>query len=194
MAVLQLGSYRRESVEQMQTPDFEAESFVGINFDELAAHAGGPLHVIADLDHTLRIPSGNVDSSVTEHISAARVAGSILSFSIATDNVFGHYAPGASEVSDKIYRPFIHDKVFVHKPHPAFYCRIVDDIQAPPSSILMIGNDPYNDIFGAKLVGITTMQVPSIGSSIPTEFLRRHKEHRGRRILAAGKVALSKHR
>lgn len=194
MTVLQLGQYNRELVEQMQTPDFKAESFVEINFDELATHIGGPLHVVADLDHTLRIPSGNVDSDASAHISAARVAGSILSFSIATDNVFGHYAPGATEVSDKIYRPFFHDKVFVHKPHPAFYCRIVDDIQVPPSSILMIGNDPYHDIFGAKLVGMTTMQVPSIGSSIPTEFLRRHKEHRGRRIIAAGKVALSKYR
>ena len=194
MTVLQLGNYRRQMVEQLQEPDFEADSFVGINFDELATHAGGPLHVVADLDHTLRIPSGNVDSAVSEHISAARVAGTIISFSIATDNLLCHYAPGAAEVSDKIYRPFFHHRVFVHKPHPAYYSRIIDDLDVPPSSIIMIGNDPYSDIYGANLVGMTTIQVPSIGSSIPTEFLRRHKEHRGRRIIAAGKVALSKYR
>ena len=181
--------YKRQFDERMQLPDFEVESFMDINFEDLATHIGKPFHAVADLDHTLRIPSDNVDSAISKHVSMARAAGSILSFSIATDNIFGRYAPGAVDVADKIFRLFIHDRVFVHKPHPAYYSKIVDDIQAPPSSIIMIGNEPYHDIFGANLVGMTTIQVPSIGASIPAEFIRHH---RGRRIIALGKTAFSK--
>lgn len=192
MTQLHLGQHRSEIAERMQTPDFEYDKFVGINFEDLAEHVGAPFHVIADLDHTLRVPSDTVDPLISDHVKAARAAGSILSFSIATDNLFGRFAPGATEIAEKIYRPFFHDRVFVHKPHPAYYGRIVDDIKVPPSTIIMIGNDPYHDIFGANLVGMTTVQVPSIGSSIPTEFIRHHRHHRGRRVLATGKTALSK--
>ena len=174
-----------------QSPDFEVPSFLDINFEDLANHIGTAPHVIADLDHTLRIPSGPVDHAISEHISAARDAGSIESFSIGTDNLAGRFAPGAKQLADRIYSPFFHGRKLVHKPHPAFFWRIIDEVQSPPQTVIMIGNDPYRDIYGANAVGMTSVLVPPLGSSILIEFARHHKEHRGRRIITAGRTALS---
>jgi ribonucleotide monophosphatase NagD (HAD superfamily) len=178
-----------ESTDRLRIPDFESESFLDVNFEGLANHVGSPIHVVADLDHTLRIPSDRLGLDVINHVSQARSDGVIESFNIGTDNIFGRYAPGALQIANRIYRPFVHDKMFIRKPHPAYFGKIIDDIQVPPSTIIMIGNDNYRDIYGANQVGMTTVQVPPIGSSILVEFARHH---RGRRFMKLGKTAVNK--
>lgn len=76
---------------------------------------------------------------------------------------------GLEEVFDKedIY---VSGEVGYDKPDKRYYQRILDDVKHPPQELMMVGDDPLNDIHGAALCGIQTCWVAH-GRTYPQELI-----------------------
>lgn len=178
---------RLEKLGNMVVPDAVASDIFAVNYLSLADQLGQPPHIVSDMDHVLRRPSGIVPEEVHDLISDQLHAGTIASFSVATNNPFGHKAPGA-ERFERIFRAFVGRSGLVRKPEQRFFEKIFDNLQAQPSDCVMIGNNPFTDIYGGNTSGMTTVQVDPLGSNYVYEFCRHH---RGRRLVRLGQSALA---
>ena len=54
---------------------------------------------------------------------------------------------------------FISGRMGVRKPDPAFFARVVDWAGVEPAEALIVGDHPYDDIFGGQRVGLRTCAV-----------------------------------
>lgn len=185
---MQRSSSRLEKLGTLVVPDAVASDIFSIDYQDLADKMGQSPHIVSDMDHVLRRPSGLVPEEVHDLISDQLSSGTIVSFSVATNNPFGHKTPGA-ERFDNVFRASIGKSGLVRKPKQRFFERIFDTLQAEPADCVMIGNNPYTDIYGGNKVGMTTVLVDPLGSNYIYEFCRHH---RGRRLARLGHSAVAK--
>lgn len=179
---------RLEKLGNLVVPNAVANNIFAVDYSALSDQLGQPPHIVSDMDHVLRRPSGIVPEEVHDLISDQLREGTIASFSVATNNPFGHKAPGAEQF-DRVFRAFIGRSGLVRKPEKRFFETIFDTLQAEPNECVMIGNNPFTDIYGGNLAGMTTVQVDPLGSNYVFEFCR---QHRGRRLVRLGQSALAK--
>lgn len=69
---------------------------------------------------------------------------------------------------DKYFTAFFTSKELrANKPSPAFFSGIINRLGAPPSEMIMIGNDYTKDIIGAKNTGMQTILITRENGDFP---------------------------
>lgn len=59
------------------------------------------------------------------------------------------------KLQDNIDQIYASDRVGVEKPDPEFFRRVVTELNVSPDRVIMIGNNPINDVAGAHEAGLT---------------------------------------
>jgi FMN phosphatase YigB (HAD superfamily) len=157
---------------------FRADSVIDINWQMLCEEVGQPPTVLFDYDQAVAFATNPVLPEVRTSICEARDIGHIAGFGMASDNPFVGALSGIRSHADHIFGPFLAGKRVVTKATPAFYERIINELNADPTSVVMIGHDARRDIANAQAVGIHTIEVPTLGT-----LMQGLRLHRGRRLV-----------
>lgn len=165
------------SVDEHRPIRHQATSVQNIDWIEVANALGRPVSVLFDYDQAIAPATNTVPSEVRNSIYQAREIGAIARFGIASDNPLAGTLSGMRRHSDYIFGPYIKGARLITKASPLFYQRILDVLDADPSDLLMVGHDPLRDILSAQSVGISTIQVPPLGT-----LYQGLVAHRGRRL------------
>lgn len=148
-------------------PDFSGVDLSVIDFtqvrDRLGMNMDTPLHVLSDLDMTLRHNyATEMDEEIVRNVQEQLANGAITSFHIATNNrdpgvmLFGEqispdtqvFAPAPSE-SGKLIR----------KQNGLYYERIVGALGIANEAAVVVGDKYRRDVLGGNRAGLFTMHV-----------------------------------
>ena len=151
-----------------------------INWHSLADTLGFVPHVFFDYDQAAALATHPVTPEVRESVCEARELGHMASFGFASDNPFVGVLSGMRSHADHIRTPFMDWKRLriVTKANPQFFGAMLLDLGIDGSRTVMVGHDPIRDIENPQSVGITTIEVPELGS-LADGILA----HRGRRLI-----------
>jgi HAD superfamily phosphatase (TIGR01668 family) len=134
--------------------------------DPVALEARGIAGAIVDLDNTL-VEHGAPDVHATAMAWLARMHNAGLRIVILTNNK----RPWAREIADHLGVPC----VVGHKPLPGGFRRALALIGLPRDRVVVIGDQYFTDVLGAKLSAIHVILVPPLHPGDPwrTRLLRR---------------------
>lgn len=154
-------------------PDFVAPGIAAVDFGEVR-HALGlaatqPLHVLSDLDRTLRVTHGTeVEADIVAHLQEQLAAGLITSLAITTRSFdkgiarFGHKIAGDGSV----VCTFGPSNSGGHKkPSRAYFEYVIDQLGIRGQPTLVIGDKVRRDVLGANRVGLLSMLVEPLGDT-----------------------------
>jgi len=66
----------------------------------------------------------------------------------------GRYAPSVGAIVEAISYATQVEPTLIGKPSPAYYRQALDDIALPAQSVLVVSDDPFSDLAGAKRIGM----------------------------------------
>ena len=73
----------------------------------------------------------------------------------------GRLAPSVGAIAAAIEYVTQTDATVIGKPSPLYFQQALDDIGAPPADVLVVSDDPFSDLAGAKRMGMQTAFVLS---------------------------------
>ena len=125
--------------------------------------------IVLDLDNTI-VPwhTAQLAADVEPWISTVR--GERIRLCLLTNN---HGAQAVS-VAQRLSAPIVRAAL---KPNPLAFRRAAALLEAPPSACLVVGDQLFTDVLGAKLVGMRAVLVEPIGGrEFPTTKIMRAME------------------
>jgi FMN phosphatase YigB (HAD superfamily) len=132
------------------------------DFDVELLSLAGVKHALLDLDGCLA-PAYCHDELTQEVITALRVLkASMETVSLATNNEVDLAFLGERFELDHIFQPYQEGTMLPYKPGEEYYRHVLATLAVPPETIVMIGDNPHDDIWGAAQHGINTMLVDRI--------------------------------
>lgn len=155
----------------------QADSIQQIDWLKVRDVLGRPVSVLLDYDQAMALATHEVPEPVSQAICRARDIGAIERFGIASDNPFAGLLSGMRKHTDYSFGPYVEGGRLITKANPLFYHRIIEELDIESSRLLMVGHDYRRDILNAQEVGISTIQVPPLGT-----LYQGLVAHRGRRL------------
>lgn len=140
------------------TPDATVGSVADISLPMLRAWNVNA--ILLDLDNTI-VPWHTAQVVPAARAWVAELSAAGIRFCLLTNN----YGRQAKEAADLLDIPLVRAAV---KPLPGGYRRALTILDTPATSALVIGDQLFTDVLGAKLLGIRAAIVSPIG---PREFL-----------------------
>lgn len=170
-------------------PDFSADSVLDIDFIKLQSL--GVKHILFDLDLTIRrTHADEIEAEIIEYLVGLRDQGVIHSLNLATNNMSNKLDRFSEPLGARVFQPFYGKGVVIRKPNPRYFAKILDDLDAKPHEVAMIGDKAMFDVAGGNRVGMVTVLVKPQGKDPLHDkvlFIRmREKRHlKAARALAA---------
>lgn len=135
-------------------PDFIAKSVLEIDFARLHREIGVK-HVFLDVDLTIRQHRATtLGTEIIEHLDGYKKSGDIETISLVTNNR-RNLQEFAKPLEATVFQPHRG----IHKPHPAFFRRVLLEVGCEAAETVMVGDKLRPDIAGANGVGIYTVWV-----------------------------------
>lgn len=156
--------FRDKSAAPHHLPDFSADSVLDIDFDQLKDL--GIKHVLFDLDLTIRkTHAKEIEADIITYLVNLHNQGIIASLSLATNNV--HNMDRFSQpLGAKVFQPFYKKGKLIRKPHKPYFDKIIAELKADPSEIVMIGDKATVDVAGGNRSGMWTILVTPQGKDL----------------------------
>lgn len=149
-------------------PDLEGVDLGVVDFAQVRSLLGlspdAPLHVLSDLDLTLRHNHADcVDEDVARNVQHQLATGAITSFHIATNSLqldLDRFGPQIGP-DTHVFVPERHNPAggLVRKQHAAYYERIVGTLGIANEAVLAVGDKYRRDVLGGNRAGLFTMRV-----------------------------------
>lgn len=73
----------------------------------------------------------------------------------------GRFAPSVGAIVEAIAYTTQVEPILIGKPSPAYFQQALDDLGLPAESVLVVSDDPFSDLAGAKRMGLATAFVLS---------------------------------
>lgn len=160
-------------------PDYIASSIADVDFELLKKR--GIRHIAFDADSTLVHFRGTVLSA--DNLRLLKQKRRLFkSWCIASNRPYDNLRGLAESIDAGVIRARPHAR----KPSKRYFQRILDQFQARPAEIAMIGDKLIADMYGAKRIGLVTIWVERIGPDSPWDWAlrtRRIEKHLMRRYL-----------
>ncbi len=133
-----------------------------VHFDVGLLLHNGVEHVLLDLDGCLT-PAYRHDE-LTDEVTAALIAmrSAMKTVSLATNNELDVTTLGERFGLTHLFQPYQEGTMLPYKPGKVYYEHILATLAVPPESVVMIGDNPFDDVWGASQHGIKTMLVDRI--------------------------------
>jgi uncharacterized protein len=156
-------------------PDLEGVDLGMVDFaqvrSELGLGADEPLHVLSDLDMTLRHSHApEINDYIATNIQAQLANGRITSFHIATNNRDPDVMLFGEQISPKtlVFAPAPSESGrLVRKQEAEYYKRIVGALGVEGQAVLAVGDKYRRDVLGGNRAGVYTMHVmPLLGPDL----------------------------
>ncbi len=132
-------------------PDEEAPSAYAIDYE--GYYAQGKRAVLFDIDNTL-VPHGAPATPEAQALFE-RLRG----IGLATCLVSNNQTPRVKPFADAVDSPFLPN---AHKPAASGYRKALQLLGVSPEQALLVGDQLFTDVWGAKRAGIRTILVPRI--------------------------------
>ncbi len=179
--------FRNKKTAPQYLPDFSADSVLDIDFKQLKAL--GVKHVLFDLDLTIRAPRAKeLEAAVITFLVEQHNAGMFQSLNLATNNMHD-VTTFSKPLNAAVYQPFLHHGRLARKPHKVFFQKILDDLQAQPHEVVMVGDKVRFDVGGGNSMGMFTILMRPQGKDLFHDkllFIRT----REKRLLRSARAAL----
>ena len=168
-------------------PDFSVDSVLDIDFEFLRSI--GVKHILFDLDLTLRkAHAPEIEADIISYLVAQHNAGMFHTLNLATNNY--HDVSAFSEpLNARVFQPFVYKGRPIRKPSRRFFQRIIDDLQAEPHEIVMIGDKVQFDVGGGNKMGMHTILVKPQGKDLLHDRLLFVRMREKRLLRAARSLA-----
>ena len=146
-------------------PTSYAEGIAVIDVEKLVA--GGIRGVLIDLDNTL-VGYRSHEPLPEESAWIARAQGAGINVVMLTNNG----RPWAREVAEVLNIPIVPN---ARKPFQSGFKRALSLLRLPKAAVVVIGDQLFTDILGARICGLSTILVPPLEKHDPwnTHWLRR---------------------
>lgn len=132
-------------------------NFVGFDLDILRNH--GVEHALLDLDGCLT-PAYYHDELTAEVIAAlTALRAGMKTVSLATNNEVDLLHLQERFALDHLFQPYQEGTMLPYKPGEQYFAHILATLAVPPESVVMIGDNPIDDIWGASQHGFKTILV-----------------------------------
>ncbi|MGF7228708.1 MAG: YqeG family HAD IIIA-type phosphatase [Candidatus Saccharibacteria bacterium] len=170
-------------------PDFSAESVLDIDFKKLQSL--GVKHMLFDLDLTIRrLHADEIEAEIIAYLVGLRDKGVIQSLNLATNNMSNKLGRFSKPLGARVFQPFYRRGMVIRKPNARYFAKILQDLEAQPHEVAMIGDKAMFDVAGGNKVGMVTVLVKPQGKDPLHDkvlFIRmREKRHlKAARALAA---------
>lgn len=129
------------------------------DFDARKFHEAGVRHVLLDLDGCLT-PAYAHDEITDDVIRAlACLRAEMETVSLATNNEVDLRHLQVRFGLDHLFQPYQPETQLPYKPDLAYFGHILSVLGAPPETVVMIGDNPMDDVFGASQLGMHTVLV-----------------------------------
>jgi predicted HAD superfamily phosphohydrolase YqeG len=148
-------------------PDFSATNIL-VDFAEVRKSLGlqddQPLHVLSDLDQTLRVTHGEaVRPDIAAHIREQLVSGAITSLTIATNTYDANFESFGPQIHDKV-QTFGPRNLGIKKQNSKFFPEIANRLGITGQPTLVVGDKALRDVIGANRAGFYSLLVSPLGS------------------------------
>ena len=150
-----------------------------IDFERLAAR--GLTHYCFDVDNTLVPQYSDVPAAgVVDHLRRAREAGFMRRGCLLSNTISGVRKrlrlKRVAEMFD--FSDYFGCGFWIRKPHPLGYFWAQETLRVPASSIVMVGDQLYTDVWGGNVAGMYTILVNPLGADHWTTAVigRRQRE------------------
>jgi predicted HAD superfamily phosphohydrolase YqeG len=148
-------------------PDLAAPS-IAIDFAEVKSALGlppeSPLHVLSDLDRTLRVThAGQVESYIAGCLREQLVAGVITSLTVTTNSWDADCGRFAGQIHDNVATYSPGNTGGLMKPSRQYFDHVVDDLGIRGEPTLVIGDKTRRDVLGARRAGLHSLLVDPLG-------------------------------
>lgn len=177
--------FRDKSTAPTHLPDFSVASVLDIDFKLLQEL--GIKHVLFDLDLTIRkTHAKEIEAEIITYLVDLHREGIIKSLNLATNNV--HNMDRFSKpLGARVFQPYRAKGRIIRKPSKAFFDKILKELDAQPSEVVMIGDKALVDVAGGNKSGMWTILVAPQGKDMLHDrllFVRM----RERRLLKAARL------
>lgn len=145
-------------------PDFSVDSVLNIDFEMLKQL--GIKHVLFDLDLTLRRANAKeIEAEIITYLVEMHAQGHVESLNLASNSL--HKLQRFSEpLGARIFQPFRKGGRLIRKPNRLFFDRIIAELGAEPSEIVMVGDKATFDVAGGNKAGMWTILVKPQGRDL----------------------------
>jgi len=161
-------------------PDLYYSSILDVNFSSHTEQ--GRKYLLCDVDNTIaRVGSDIIEPEILSHLQQARSAGSLDGICLVSNTVFGKKRHDrVMKMAETLNAEFVCAELFSQKPYSRAFREAMEKLSAPPSSCLMIGDQMFTDVLGAKRLGIFTILVSPLGADswasniFPKRYLEKY--------------------
>jgi len=179
--------FRDKSSAPLHLPDFSVNSVLDIDFKALSNL--GVKHVLFDLDLTIRKTNAKeIEAEIITYLVDLHREGVIHSLSLATNNVH-NMDKFSKPLGARVFQPYRSKGRFVRKPHKAYFQKIISELEADPSEIVMIGDKATVDVAGGNKSGMWTILVAPQGRDLLHDRLLFIRFREKRLLKAARQLA-----
>lgn len=169
-------------------PDFSVDDVLDIDFAKLKKL--GVKHLLFDLDLTLRNPHANeLEASIITYLTEERAKHGFKSLDLATNNM-RNLNRFSEPLGARVFQPFRRGVLLVRKPNPAYFAHILQQLNARPQEVAMIGDKALFDVAGGNASGMLTILVAPRGDD-PLHDKVLFIRFREKRLLKKARAALA---
>ncbi|MCL5035570.1 MAG: HAD-IIIA family hydrolase [Chloroflexi bacterium] len=135
-----------------------------IDFQLLAEQ--GRKNILLDVDNTIALVGSNIiEPEILEHLKKNMGRGFIEKICLVSNTMVGKKRCNrVRKMAETLGSDYVCAGLFCPKPISKPFKSAMKKIDAQPSSCVMIGDQIFTDIFGAKRLGIFTILVKPLGS------------------------------
>lgn len=149
----------------LHLPDFSADSVLDIDFEYLQSL--GVKHVLFDLDLTIRRPRAKeIEADIITYLVGLHEQGVIHSLNLATNNMRSSLSQFSDPLGARVFQPFYRKGLLVRKPNIRYFEHILQELDAAPSEVVMIGDKAMFDVAGGNKAGMVTVLVKPQGKDL----------------------------
>ncbi len=132
------------------------------HFDLALFQSSGIEHALLDLDGCLT--PAYCHDELTDEVTAALIAleSSMRTISLGTNNEQDVTTLSKRFGFTHTFQPYQEGTMLPYKPNRRYYEHILATLAVPPETVVMIGDNPHDDVWGASQLGIRTMLVDRI--------------------------------
>lgn len=157
--------FNDKSAAPLHLPDFSADSVLDIDFAKLKSL--GVKHVLFDLDLTIRrTRAKEIEADIIAYLVGLHEEGIIGSLNLATNNMRSSLDQFSKPLGARVFQPFYRKGTIVRKPNIRYFERILQELDADPSEVVMIGDKAIFDVAGGNKAGMYTVLVKPQGKDL----------------------------
>jgi predicted HAD superfamily phosphohydrolase YqeG len=148
-------------------PDLSAPS-IAVDFADVRAILGlkpdDPLHILSDLDRTLRVTHGTeIEPEIAAHLREQLLAGIMTSLTITTNTFDADFEHFGLQISNEV-RTFGPLNLGIKKQNRKFSPTVISRLGIAGEATIVVGDKVRRDIIGAHRAGLYSMLVSPLGS------------------------------